>query len=207
MSTTADDKQFFTTYSQLIRLSTDAAPETFYSTDDYHKLTSLGPSLPQVPAGFPKLAKTTAGETTKLNFKSIKPPFKFAASLDVPLESTVFNIKNELVETVATLKEAGATASNLKLMLKAKVLTDSTQIGSVAKANEELAITVMVSPPTASPEKASPAATPSATEDPDEAVLEPVVTEATWAKIGSFLALDIGSERAQKAVAQFKTLV
>lgn len=201
-----DDKQFFSTYAQLIRLLSDAAPETFHSTEDYHKLTSLGPSLPQLPRGFPKATKA-AGESTKLNFKSIKPPFKFTASLDVPLELTVFNIKSELVESVDTLKNAGAVPTNLKLMLKAKVLTDSTQISSVAKANEELAITVMVSPPTTSTESKSPeqpVPASSASEDPDEAVLEPVVTEATWTKIGLLLALDIGAERAQKAVELFK---
>lgn len=202
-----DDKQFFSTYAQLIRLLSVAAPENFHSTEDYHKLTSLGPSLPQLPKGFPK-ASPTATEATKLTFKSIKPPFKFTAALEVPLDLTIFNIKSQLVETVEILKTAGAAPANLKLMLKAKVLTDATQIASVAKPNEELAITVMVSPPTTSTETKSPEApSPSpaaASEDPDEAMLEPLVTEATWAKIGLLLALDIGAERAQKAVAQFR---
>ncbi|QWW25286.1 hypothetical protein CA7LBN_004168 [Candidozyma auris] len=204
------DKQFFTTYAQLIRLSTDAPQSSFYSTEDYHKLKSLGPSLPKVPAAFPKKSNgDAAGEKTKLNFKSIKPPFKFSTSLEAPLSSTVFNIKGELVEAVAALRDAGVTASNLKMMVKAKVLSDTTQIGSVAKANEELSITVMVSPPQTAPTPATEKREeePTSTEDPEEAALDPMVTEATWTKIGSLLSLDIGPERAQKAVNQFKTLV
>lgn len=202
------DKQFFTSYAQLIALQPNAPPETFYSTEDYHKLKSLGPSLPQVPSGFPKASASSAqGETSKITFKSIKPPYKFNSTLEIPLDLTVFNIKSQLAESVQILKDAGISASDLKLMLKAKVLTDSTQISSVAKPNEELAITVMVSAPTSTPKAATQSPDTPAAEDPAEAAAEPVVTEATWAKIGLLLALDIGPERAQKAVAQFKTLV
>lgn len=184
-------KQFFSTYAQLISLSSDAPADSFYGTEDYSKLESLGPTLPKIAYALPKSEQAEADSSeVVLNVKSIRPPFKFSTQLSVSVSQTVYKVKSELAVSVPALKEAGVTAANLKLMVKAKVLSDTTVFSSLASSGDELAITVMVSPPAPVTEKAP----------------EPVVSGATWLKIYELVEADIGPERAKSTVEKFKSV-
>lgn len=190
---------FFNTYAQLVLLAPAAPADSFYSTEDYSKLQSLGPSLPKLPYPVPAAeAKGASDASVSVALKSIRPPYKFSTLLTVSLSDSVYKVKSELVESVEALKAAGASPANLKFMIKSKVLTDTTAISSLTE-GEDLAITVMVAAPTAS--ATSPA-------DPEpEIASAPTVAPATWAKIGDLLAADIGEEAANAALAKFRTVV
>lgn len=192
---------FVTTYSQLISLSPDAEASTFYSTEDYLKLLTLGPSLPALNYPLPSGTHQEAQETTiSIQFKSIKPPFRFTSTLTgVSPALSIYKIKCELVEEIDALKQAGAQPSNLKFMVKSKVLTDTTTANVLG---DGAVVTVMVSQPVPS-DKIE--ATAESTESKEPEIEAPkVVTERTWNEIETLLCSDLGPESAQAAVAKWK---
>lgn len=189
---------FFSTYAQFIALAPDAPADTFYGTEDYSKLESLGPTLPKLPYPLPQLsAESTASEkSVTINVKSIKPPFKFATQLTgVPVGQSVYKVKTQLVEEVDVLRNAGATAGDLKIMIKAKVVSDSTVLSSLVSDDSDLTFTVMVSAP-AKPKD----------EPPVEAPVARTVSNSTWQKIHELLAADLGAEDARAALERFKSV-
>lgn len=192
----ATPKSFFSTYAKLISLSEDASADSFYSTEDYARLESLGPSLPKIPFPLPQHQGSTslADEIIVINVKSIKPPFKFSVLLaGVPLSQSVFKVKSQLVQEVPVLKEAGASPANIKLMIKAKVLSDSTLLSAIAGGQEELSMIAMVSPPEKPVESV-----------PVKAETKAEISKNTWNLIHDLLTKDLGEELAQSTVKRFK---
>lgn len=193
----APPKSFFSTYAQLISLSEDASADSFYSTEDYSRLESLGPSLPKIPFPLPQsqVSAPLANEVILVNVKSIKPPFKFSVLLaGLPLSQSVFKVKSQLVQEVPILKDAGASPANLKLMIKAKVLSDSTLLSAIASGQDEISIIAMVSPPEKPVES-----TPATPETKAE------ISDRTWSLIQELLAKDLGEELAHSTVKRFKS--
>lgn len=192
----APPQTFFRTYSQLIALSENAPADSFYGTEDYARLETLGPSLPKLRFPLPPSQETSSleNEVILVNVKSIKPPFKFSVLLSgVLLSQSVFKVKSQLVQEVPVLKDAGASPANIKLMVKAKVLTDSTPLSAVAAGSEEISIIAMVSPPEKPAEVSS-----SASES------KPSISENTWNLIHELLCKDLGEELAQSTIKRFK---
>lgn len=202
--------EFCKTYSQLISLSSDASSGSFYSTEDYNKLGSLGPTLPKLEYGFPKTKNTgSADAAIDIQLKSIRPPYKFSTKLEAVLVSqTVYKVKDLLISSVDTLKLAGVSPSNLKFMIKSKVLTDTTSIASLVQEGTELSITVMVSAPVnpTPSETKIPEIANSAESDPSESVPLSLSAE-TWAKIGTLLVADVGAENGAIFLEKFKAVV
>ena len=143
------EKQFVQTYIQLMGLSENSSPNQFYSTHDYDKLQSLGPSLPKFTYKFPTSAghKAEGASTIKLKFKSIKPPYKISYEFDASTSSTIYKIKSRLVEEVDSLRSAGVTPKDVKLMLKSKVVQDTSTLATLAGENTELSFNCIISPP------------------------------------------------------------
>lgn len=166
-------KDFFTAYAQLIALLPNRdAPHS--------PVASLGPLLPKLAAPMPG---EKPKKTKDVAFRSIKPPYKFTHSVSVNESTTVFALKQRLVEDVAALATDNIPASNIKFMLKAKVLADTTPVLAI-----EGAVTVMVT-------------------KPEVKVEEPRgITEATWSKIEELLARDVG-DAAAGIVEKFRGLV
>lgn len=189
---------FVKTYAQLIRLSPEAPPDKFYSTDDYRKLQTLGPSLPALPYPLPVDQGTVTDEsTTTLKLKSIRPPYKFSVELAMVSASlSIYKVKCQLIEEVEVLRVAAVKPSNLKFMARSKILTDTTTVGMLG---DHVSITVMVSNP-ASQDVTSVAS--------EAAGLEPelprVVSNQTWDQIEALLVPDLGREKAKSAVAKWK---
>ncbi|ABN68123.1 predicted protein [Scheffersomyces stipitis CBS 6054] len=208
--TIQEDKQFVQTYIQLIGLSENAPLDKFNSTTDYNKLESLGPSLPRFKVPFPVASSGAISEQTiSLKFKSIKPPFRFTVdSSAVPTSSTIFKIKTDLIESVPILKEAGVTPANLKLMLKSKVVHDSSALSSLPNVESEVTFNVMVSAPDASKTVpvAEPVTAPVVETVADTKEINPLqITESTWNKISDILKEDLGEERGGQALDKLKT--
>lgn len=185
---------FFNTYAQRISLASDAPQDAFYSTDEYSRLDTLGPSFPRLPYALPRATPASVEhDSVDIVLKSIKPPFKFTTTLQaVPESTSVYRIKTQLVASVAVLADAGAQPADLKFMVKSKVLSDATQLAAVPR-DGPLAITVMVTPPVAPAKRA---VLPEA----------PLVAPATWEKIYTLLAGDLGAEAAKDALAKFKAV-
>lgn len=191
---------FFNAYAQLIALAPDAPSDTFYGTEDYNKLESLGPTLPKLPYLLPLTAVESKNEDlVTVNVKSIKPPFKFATLLaGVSLGQSIYKIKTTLVEVEDILKNAGVSPGDLKFMIKAKVVSDSTLLSSLVSGDSDISLTVLVSTPTNAKSVEPPV------DSPKEAS---TVSAATWVKIYELLAADLGTEDAKSALEKFKTLV
>lgn len=171
---------FTSTYLQLILLSNDASPDKFLTTDGYGQLESLGPSLPVIKSTLPR-SQSSGGGSVTVNFKSIKPPYKFTAVLNnVPLSHSVYRIKQDLIEAVESL--AGFEPANFKFMIKGKVLLDTTALSAIT--TEDVSVMVLVSPPT----KKDPVPEPEVVPVQEKVV----VLAATWAKIGEILQADLG---------------
>lgn len=193
---------FARTYSQLISLSPDAPANAFYSTDEYYKLLTLGPSLPNYSYPLPTSKNEEATEsTTCVKLKSIKPPFKFTTDLkNVSTSLSIYKLKCQLIEAELVLSLAGAGPTNLKFMVKSKILTDTTTVGLLG---DDISITVMVSQPVV--EKAS-------VPDVAEQVMTPVaevpksISNQTWSDIESLLESELGAEAAKSTISKWKAI-
>lgn len=193
---------FVTTYSQLINLSPDAPASKFYSTEDYAKLVTLGPSLPALNYPLPSGAQKAAqGSTISIQFKSIKPPFKFTTTLgQIRTSLSIYNIKSQLIQEVDALREAGAQPSNLKFMVKSKVLTDTTTASMIGDGS---IITVMVSQPAQSQKVEAASELNAACTEPELEATE-VVSDRTWREIETLLCADLRPETAQAVISKWK---
>lgn len=194
---------FARTYFQLINLSPDAPASSFYSTDEYSKLLTLGPSLPNYSYPLPTSKTAETSESTiNVKLKSIKPPFKFSTELkNVSTSLSIYKLKCQLIEEEQVLSLAGAGPTNLKFMVKSKILTDTTTVGLLG---DDISITVMVSQPVV--EKAS---TPVvATEQVSKPVAETSrsISSQTWSGIESLLTSDLGAEGAKATISKWKSV-
>lgn len=189
------EKDFVKTYLNLITLLLDKPAKQFFSTNDYNQLKSLGPSLPTLKFPFPKTGEAGAAgsheQQITINCKLIKPPFKFSAEVKAPVSLSVFRFKQLLIEAVPELKNAGVQPGDLKVLIKSKVVGDSTSLSLIVdEVTTNLLATVMVTPPATKTEAPVP--------------VEAKVSDATWAKITQLLAADIGNDLAGTLVGQFK---
>ncbi|CAN3474826.1 hypothetical protein DICA0_B09472 [Diutina catenulata] len=197
------ESTFVKTYLNLVTLSSDKPTSEFYSTTDYAKLTTLGPSLPLLKFPFPKASDAGDSEAEKrvsVSFKSIKPPFKFSAELEVPVSLSVHRVKQLLIAAVPSLTEGKVEPHDLKVLIKSKVASDSSLLSAVVPEDATaVSATVMVSAP-------KPVETKAAAERFYDPEVSPVVTDATWKTIAEALAKDIGADAAGQLVAKFKTV-
>ncbi|SGZ56779.1 CIC11C00000002685 [Sungouiella intermedia] len=190
---------FFSTYAQLINLAPDAPSDAFYGTDDYNKIDTLGPSLPKLPYVFPQASDAISEneDVVTVIVKSIKPPFKFSTLLNgIPLGYSIYKVKTKLVEDVDVLKNAGSTPGDLKVMIKAKVVSDATVLSSLISGDAEISFTVMVSAP--KPKAVDPA------EEVPVANENATVSVASWQKIYDILVADLGDVEAKAALEKFR---
>lgn len=194
-----DERQFVSSFMQLISLSNEQSNEYFNSTSDYYKLTSLGPTLPPVEYELPK-GGTVEDKKINLTLKSIKPPFKFSTELKgVSSSETIFRVKSLLIESLELLHKDNVDASNIKFLVKGKVIQDSSKLSSLPNYEEGVSFMCMVSPPAAaSPGASAPTTTPSASTpsaDPEPSVPMPTkVSTESWTKIFGILKEDIKDE-------------
>lgn len=194
---------FVATFARLISLSQDASPENFYSTEDYHKLQTLGPSLPKLDFPLPQVYSPKQLESSiAVSFKSIKPPHKFTAQLAlVSLSTSVLKLKSELIQNTPLLVEAGAVPTDLKFMIRAKVLSDNVAISQYST-GDDLAVTVMVAPTVGTKKSVS---EDLGAADPAEALS--VISETTWQRISKLVEQDLGAAEAKEVVEKFRGVV
>ncbi|KAK6462967.1 hypothetical protein DFJ63DRAFT_99752 [Scheffersomyces coipomensis] len=215
MSTTTvanidSEKQFAETYVKLIALSNDAAPSQFNSTSDYHKLESLGPSLPKFKFSLPKSESKNKGLKVNLKFKSIKPPYKFTAELNnVHISTTILKVKSDLIDSLPLLKDGNITPVNLKVLHKSKVVQDGSELSSIYNQESEITFSCLVSAPTVT--ATTPAATTEEVADIEMTNAETEtstkslqVSDSTWNKIYELLVQDVGQANAHIVQTKFK---
>lgn len=207
-----NEREFASKFLQLITLSADAKSDQFYSTADYHKLSSLGPSLSKIEVTLPR-GKSTQSNTTEdvaeISLKSIKPPFKFSTQLSkVPVSHTIYKVKSDLIESLPLLKDANVRPTHLKLLVKGKVIQDTSSLVSLVNEDKAISFMCMVNQTTSEPDN-----TADPTDDKIDEVIpihseskSLVVSEDAWAKIYKVLVEDLGSENlASKALKELKS--
>lgn len=190
-----DERQFVSNILTLLSVS-DAEKVI---DDDYRKdlneLERLGVNLPKLPNAkkpLNKLEQTGAGEGSdsglqnsiessnfskliKVGVKSIKPP-RFNTEIECPIKNTIHEVKQQLIESKSL---AGLQPTEIKLLLKGKVISDSTLLGSLITDELDIKFTAMinksaVSEPAATAEQTSVSETPtiSSTSIPWEDILK-----------------------------------
>lgn len=192
--------------------------------DDYKEDLS---KLQQLPIAFPKppakktlftndARKTGSGkqEKYKLKFKSIKPPYKFAAEFVSEATNTIYQVKDQLIENVKKQftdddKYTTLSSAQVKLLVKSKVPQDSIQFQDLQGVkNNEVSFMVMVnSKPSAPPSQEQ-------TPEPDIEKVVPAtkkepesqlsLSESTWAGIRKLLIEELGSTNAEVAAKRLK---
>ena len=196
---TTVERLFASTYLELVSLAQDESAGAFYSTSDYGKLESLGPSLPSLKVALPRTKGFSSSTDVQLDFKLIKPPFKFNISLAVSGTSTISRVKQNLISAVELLTSAGVTPAGIKLLVKGKVILDTALVASLGEGN--VLIMAMVSAP-----KQSEVSTEAESAAVAETVLSSAPTApsassdtgiptATWSKIEQVLKEDLGADR------------
>lgn len=210
--TTQNEREFASKFLQLLGLSADAKSDQFYSTADYHKLSSLGPTLPKIQVPLPKGESSqdnTTENVAEVSLKSIKPPFKFSTQLtNVPVSHTVYKVKSDLIESLPLLKDAHIKPTHLKLLVKGKVIPDTSSLTSLVNEDKTISFMCMVSQPTTEAD-----ITADPTDDKIDEVTPAsvksdtlVVSEDTWSKIYRVLVEDLGSEAlANQALTKLKS--
>ncbi|CAH2351202.1 ubiquitin-like protein Mdy2p [[Candida] railenensis] len=206
---------FNSAYLELIGLSENAPSSAFYSTSDYSKLNTLGPSLPKSKVPIPRSGandNSSSSSTLLLTFKSIKPPFKFSTQLsNVPDNYAVYKIKNDLIESLQLLKDAHVVASDLKLLVKGKVIQDTAILSTlVGPGATDISFMCMVSAPKSIPAEQSVGSPTNDNSDPTDAspnsMNDPTtILPATWKKIESILVEDLGKENATSALQKLQS--
>ncbi|CDO53925.1 hypothetical protein DV495_003374 [Geotrichum candidum] len=204
MTSAISEQQFASGFLHLLHTNTPVFSATHTTSQ------SRGPvTLTKMPA--PKRKRTDAGlgssadaaaaagpkrTFAKLTLKSIKAP-KFThtyAPLAVDAQYTVLDLKQRAIDE--NLVPAG---SELRFLLKGKVLKDSGLVADLGDEGAELMITVLV---TAGAATTSPVSTP-AEEEKKEAI-SLTVDEPVWAQIGQVLDNAYGSEKAAKVLEKLK---
>lgn len=215
MATETTEKQFVSNYLQLVSLSNDADSSAFNRTGDYTTLESLGPSLPTLKAKLPSNTKQV--QQVKLTFKSIKPPYKFQTELtQVANTESIFSAKSLLIDSLDDLKNSSIKPSDLKFLLKGKVIQDNVILSSLDNYN----FMCMVAPP-ASSQSPSSSPAPASTEtksigntqndDPDiniDEVADLKVEPETFDKIYTILKQDLKNDvKALTILEKFKASI
>ncbi|CAL9728054.1 ubiquitin-like protein Mdy2p [Monosporozyma unispora] len=117
------------------------------------EIKSLGVALPPLKYKYnPKKRvhkdASSNNDKVKLTLKSVRPP-KLSLEHEFNVEETVLQVKEFIKEQEDTIKQLG----QLKLLVKGKVLHDSTLLVDLPVKTENVLINVMVSKPVAEDEK------------------------------------------------------
>lgn len=207
-----NEREFASKFLQLVGLSSNAKPDQIYSTSDYHKLSSLGPTLPKIQIPLPKgnsSQDNTSVNTSQVSFKSIKPPFKFSTQLtNVPVSHTVYKVKSDLIESLSLLKDANIKPTHLRLLVKGKVIQDTSSLASLVNDDQDISFMCMVNQPTVESDIIA-----DPTDDKIDEVIPAdvkstslVISENTWSNIHKVLVDDIGDEGlAKQALTKLKS--
>lgn len=198
ISDQSSEKAFVSTYTKLMHLSANATSDQFYSTADYAKLSTLGPSLPLINLRMPDsiARQETSIANITVTIKSIKPPFKFMTPiLEInPATCTVFKLKSQLIMSLRVIFKENLSEQDIKLMLKSKVLQDSTILLSLDADLTTTVIGCIVTAPT-----------PVATNKAERSHNPGIIGERAWQRILSILKEEISdSERVLQIYTSFR---
>ncbi|KAG7196158.1 uncharacterized protein KQ657_000170 [Scheffersomyces spartinae] len=201
----ASQRDFVSKYVQLLGLATPLTPDNFNSVSDYSKVQSLGPSLPKVNTPLPNKEQSEKKDSfININFKSIKPPFKFTTSLNEYSSShSIYKTKLDLIASLPLLKDAHVAPKHIKLLLKGKVLHDLSLLSSL-NLDQDLSFTCMVATPEI--EQSASLETVDTQEKTDEKSPINILSE-TWTKIQEALLLELNTEDATTVLSKFKSSI
>lgn len=131
---------------------------------DIKDISTLGIKLPNLPNPKKQTTSSSNGSDIEVSFKSIKPP-RFNVSFKSASTNTIFEVKT----TLAKQNELnGIQPSQIKLLVKGKVIQDSVLLSSITNDDQQVSFTVMIN------KDASKSATPISTPEPEIAAIEPV---------------------------------
>ena len=153
---TSSEKEFASSYLTLLSLGETKFPSDYKK--DLKDVRGLGVKLPNLPiAKKSDSSKHSAISNATLHdcvFKSIKEP-KFNVTLQVKSTDTIYQVKTDLCKSVQA--DVGSLEpSQIKLLLKGKVIHDSSLISDIAQDDSsEVKFTAIVGTPSTTPAQVS----------------------------------------------------
>ncbi|CCH44931.1 Ubiquitin-like protein MDY2 [Wickerhamomyces ciferrii] len=147
IQTIHSEKEFASNYLTLLSISdSNIVLEDSYKKD-LKEIKTLGIKLPNLPN--PKKSNdrdlisngSQDGKLVNVTFKSIKPP-RFNINSKINSNITIFKIKSDLIKSQNELRELDP--SQLKFLVKGKVIQDSSLLSSILGTDEEITFTVMI---------------------------------------------------------------
>ncbi len=142
-SATQSEREFASNYLTLLSVSDSKIVIPADYRKDLKDISTLGIKLPKLPVSKKQVNgdSNDSDQIIDVTFKSIKPP-RFNVSFKSSTSNTLFEVKTLLVKNEANLQ--GITQSQIKLLVKGKVIQDSVLLGSVANGEEQVTFTVMI---------------------------------------------------------------
>lgn len=142
-SATQSEREFASNYLTLLSVSDSKIVIPADYRKDLKDISTLGIKLPKLPVSKKQVNgdSNDSDQLIDVTFKSIKPP-RFNTSFKSSTSNTLFEVKTLLVKNEANLQ--GITQSQIKLLVKGKVIQDSVLLGSVANGEEQVTFTVMI---------------------------------------------------------------
>lgn len=141
---------------------------------------------------------TSTERLVKVNLKSIRSP-KFSVSVDnVAVSNNILMVKEQLLgDPDGPLADTNYQVTNLRFLIKGKVISDATSLEDVIGQDEsELSFTVMLTQP---PEPPS----PEGEESPVPQTLE--INESLWADIRGVIVKRLGEAQGEKVFVKLRS--
>lgn len=158
------EREFASNYLALLSVSDAKASIPADYKKDIKDISTLGIKLPNLPNPKKQTASTSSGSDIDVSFKSIKPP-RFNVSFKSASTNTIFEVKTTLAKQDEL---AGIQPSQIKLLVKGKVIQDSVLLSSITNEEQSVSFTVMIN------KDSSTSATPISTPEPEISTITPV---------------------------------
>lgn len=144
MSDSQSEKQFASNFLALLAVSDSNIVISADFRKDLKDISTLGIKLPNLPN--PKKQLNSSNESLEqaieVTFKSIKPP-RFNVSMKTSSSNTIFEVKTALVKNQQDTLHS-IDPSQIKLLVKGKVIQDSVLLSSIINGDEQVTFTVMI---------------------------------------------------------------
>jgi hypothetical protein len=141
LTTVSNEKKFVSTYLALLAVSDSPQkfPEDFKR--DIKEIKGLGVKLPNLPVTKNSQSENRTAADVKCTVKSIKPP-RFNLSQTSKSTDTVYHLKCQLCKSQEL---SGVEPSQIKFLVKGKVIQDASFLGDLVENGEDLKLTAIVS--------------------------------------------------------------
>jgi len=158
------EREFASNYLALLSVSESKIVISPDYRKDLKDITTLGIKLPNLPNKKKAVNESNDASEKRVeaSFKSIRPP-RFNISFETAASNTIFEIKTTLTKHDEL---QGVSPSEIKLLVKGKVIQDSVLLNSITSGEDKVSFTVMIN------KDSSKSVSPAPTSEPDVSTID-----------------------------------